>query len=85
MFNVEKIRQELERAGFVWSDVLAGFYDWWEVFEASPTIQNLLLDEFQDLIADARRDIKNYMRGEYVELRINFRDFTRNLLTSLSP
>ncbi|MEM1562942.1 MAG: hypothetical protein QXV75_08175 [Candidatus Bathyarchaeia archaeon] len=82
MVNVEMVKVELERAGFDWSDVLKGFYDWLDVFLASPTLWNEAVQEAVNLLEDARKDIKNYMRGEFLEVRIDCRRLARNLLAS---
>lgn len=81
MVNLDMVKAELERAGFDWADVLKGYYDWLDVFLASPTLWQEAVNEAMNLLEDAKRDVKNYMRGEFLEIRVDCRRLARNLIS----
>ncbi len=82
--NVEKLKQELESQGFVWIDVLRGMYDYYEVFMASPTLQQQIVGILRDMLDDALRNPRDYVRGTRLEVSVDFVEETRKIIIDIA-
>ena len=82
--NVEKVKQELGAKGFVWEDVLKGFYDYYEIFMASPTIQSQICEILKGMVEDVERNPKDYMRGTRLEVSVDFVEETRKIIVDIA-
>jgi hypothetical protein len=86
--RIKKYRQilsELEGTGFDIKGVLEGAYGYLDVFEASPTLQQMAIDRLElELRYDVRAKPLSYVVREYMRLDLNIVDLVEDVLRDIN-